>query len=117
MQKWTRYDRCPVNIASCTASGVLYDKACKEVGEANAAIFEVHQMMMEDDGYNESVENIIQSQSGQCGVCCCNDRQITLPRCLRPWTMIICESRAADVKDISERLISILNWQTIPTHP
>ena len=39
--------------------GVLYEKACKEVGEANAAIFEVHQMMMEDDGYNESVENII----------------------------------------------------------
>ena len=42
--------------------GVLYEKACKEVGEANAAIFEVHQMMMEDDGYNESVENIIKSQ-------------------------------------------------------
>lgn len=35
----------------------LYDKALREVGEANAAIFEVHQMMMEDDGYNESVEN------------------------------------------------------------
>ena len=33
----------------------LYDKALREVGEANAAIFEVHQMMMEDDGYNESV--------------------------------------------------------------
>ena len=42
--------------------GVLYEKACKEVGEANAAIFEVHQMKMEDDGYNESVENIIKSQ-------------------------------------------------------
>ena len=40
----------------------LYDKALREVGEANAAIFEVHQMMMEDDGYNESVENIIRSQ-------------------------------------------------------
>ena len=37
-------------------------KALKEVGEANAAIFEVHQMMMEDDGYNESVENIVRSQ-------------------------------------------------------
>ena len=42
--------------------GALYDKAVKEVGEDNAAIFEVHQMMMEDDGYNESVENIIRSQ-------------------------------------------------------
>ena len=40
----------------------LYDKALKEVGEANAAIFEIHQMMLEDDDYNESVENIIETQ-------------------------------------------------------
>ena len=40
----------------------LYDKALKEVGEANAAIFEVHQMMLEDLDYNESVENIVRSQ-------------------------------------------------------
>ena len=40
----------------------LYDKALKEVGEANAAIFEIHQMMLEDDDYNESVENIIDTQ-------------------------------------------------------
>ena len=40
----------------------LYDKALKEVGEANAAIFEVHQMMLEDIDYNESVENIVRSQ-------------------------------------------------------
>ena len=40
----------------------LYQKALKEVGEANAAIFEIHQMMLEDDDYNESVENIIRMQ-------------------------------------------------------
>ena len=40
----------------------LHDKALKEVGEANAAIFEVHQMMLEDDDYNDSVRNIITSQ-------------------------------------------------------
>ena len=40
----------------------LYEKALREVGEANAAIFEIHQMMLEDDDYNESVENIICSQ-------------------------------------------------------
>ena len=40
----------------------LYDKALKEVGEANAAIFEIHQMMLDDDDYNESVENIIRTQ-------------------------------------------------------
>ena len=41
----------------------LYDKAVKEVGEANAAIFEIHQMMLEDDDYNESVDT-----EGQCRV-------------------------------------------------
>ena len=40
----------------------LYDKAVKEVGEANAAIFEIHQMMHEDDDYRESVENMIRTQ-------------------------------------------------------
>ena len=40
----------------------LYDKAVKEVGEASAAIFEVHQMMLDDDDYNESIENIIRTQ-------------------------------------------------------
>ena len=41
----------------------LYDKAVKEVGEANAAIFEVHQMMLEDEDYLDSVRNIIEAQS------------------------------------------------------
>ncbi len=44
----------------------LYEKALKEVGEANAAIFEVHQMMLDDDDYNASVEHI---------VCGCRDRR------------------------------------------
>ena len=42
--------------------GALYEKALKEVGEASAAIFEVHQMLLEDDDYIESVENIIRTQ-------------------------------------------------------
>ena len=48
--------------ASIEQLGELYDKACREVGETNAAIFEIHQMMLEDDDYNESVENIIRTQ-------------------------------------------------------
>lgn len=44
----------------------LYEKALKEVGEANAAIFEIHQMMLEDDDYRESVENIISTQKVKC---------------------------------------------------
>ena len=41
---------------------LLYEKAVREVGETNAAIFQVHQMMLEDDDFNESVENIIKTQ-------------------------------------------------------
>ena len=44
----------------------LYQKALKEVGEAKAAIFEIHQMMLEDDDYNESIENIIQIGRASC---------------------------------------------------
>ena len=40
----------------------IYDKALREVGETNAQIFEIHMMMLEDDDYNESIENIIDSQ-------------------------------------------------------
>ena len=41
----------------------IYEKALKEVGEANAQIFEIHQMMIEDEDYNESIESIIETQS------------------------------------------------------
>ena len=88
--------------------GVLYEKACKEVGEANAAIFEVHQMMMEDDGYNESVENIIKSQgvNAEYAVATTGDNFAQMFSAMDDDYV---RERAADVKDISERLISILN--------
>ena len=41
----------------------IYSKALKEAGEANAAIFEIHQMMLDDEDYNDSINNIIESQS------------------------------------------------------
>ncbi|MEI3008983.1 MAG: phosphoenolpyruvate-utilizing N-terminal domain-containing protein [Ruminococcus bicirculans (ex Wegman et al. 2014)] len=47
----------------------IYDKALREVGETNAQIFEIHMMMLEDDDYNESIENIIDSQKGQRRIC------------------------------------------------
>ena len=59
-QEMARYEKAKVEGINQLQG--LYDKALREVGEANAAIFEVHQIMMEDDGYNESVENIISSQ-------------------------------------------------------
>ena len=88
----------------------LYDKALREVGEANAAIFEVHQMMMEDDGYNESVENIIRSQgvNAEYAVATTGDNYAQMFSAMDDDYM---RERSADVRDISERLLTILNGE------
>lgn len=86
----------------------LYDKALKEVGEANAAIFEVHQMMLEDDDYNESVENIVRNQevNAEYAVATTGDNFAQMFASMDDDYM---RERAADVKDISERLITVLS--------
>lgn len=86
----------------------LYDKALKEVGEANAAIFEVHQMMLEDDDYNESVENIVRSQevNVEYAVAATGDNFSQMFASMDDDYM---KELAADIKDISERLLTILN--------
>ena len=88
----------------------LYDKALREVGEANAAIFEVHQMMMEDDGYNESVENIIRSQgvNAEYAVATTGGNYAQMFSAMDDDYM---RERAADVRDISERLLTVLNGE------
>ena len=87
---------------------MLYDKAVKEVGEVNAAIFEIHQMMLDDDDYNESVENIIRSQNVNAeyavGVTADNFSQM-----FASMDDDYMRERAADVKDISERVLNILS--------
>ncbi|MGO5082853.1 phosphoenolpyruvate--protein phosphotransferase [Oliverpabstia intestinalis] len=86
----------------------LYQKALKEVGEANAAIFEIHQKMLDDGDYNESVENIIETQkvNAEYAVAVTGDNFAQMF-----WAMDddYMRERAADVKDISERVLSILN--------
>ena len=86
----------------------LYDKALKEVGEANGAIFEMHQMMLEDEDFTESVENIIDSQSvnAEYAVASTGDNFAQMFASMDDEYM---RGRAADVKDISERLVSVLN--------
>lgn len=86
----------------------LYDKALKEVGEANAAIFEMHQMMLEDEDFTESVDNIIDSQSvnAEYAVASTGDNFAQMFASMDDEYM---RGRAADVKDISERLVSTLN--------
>ncbi len=87
---------------------VLYDKALKEVGETNAAIFEVHQMMLDDVDYNESVENIVRSQevNVEYAVAATGDNFSQMFAAMDDDYM---RERAADVKDISERLLTILS--------
>ena len=87
--------------------GELHDKALREVGEANAAIFEIHQMMLEDEDYNESVENIIHSQmvNAEYAVASTADNFAQMFEAMDDDYM---RGRAADVRDISERVITVL---------
>lgn len=86
----------------------LYDKALREVGEANAAIFEVHQMMLDDDDYNESIENMVRTQevNAEYAVATTGDNFAQMFASMDDDYM---RERAADVKDISERVLSILS--------
>ena len=86
----------------------LYEKALREVGEANAAIFEVHQMMLEDDDYNDSIENMIRTQgiNAEYAVASTADNFAQMFAAMDDDYM---RERAADVRDISERVLTILN--------
>ncbi|MDY4195527.1 MAG: phosphoenolpyruvate--protein phosphotransferase [Bariatricus sp.] len=88
----------------------LYDKALREVGEANAAIFEIHQMMLEDDDYAESIENMIQMQkvNAEYAVAQTADNFAKMFSSMDDDYM---KERAADVKDISERLLTVLQGE------
>lgn len=88
----------------------LYDKALQEVGEANAAIFEIHQMMLEDGDYQESIENMIHTQmvNAEYAVAQTADNFAQMFASMEDEYM---RARAADVRDISERLVSVLRGE------
>ena len=88
--------------------GVLYEKALQEVGEANAMIFQIHQMMLEDPDYCDSVINIIRTQNvnAEFAVATTADNFSQMFAAMDDAYM---KERAADVRDISERLISVLS--------
>lgn len=87
--------------------GMLYEKALKEVGESGAQIFEVHQMMLEDDDYNDSVKNIIETQmvNAEYAVATTGDNFAAMFAAMEDEYF---QARAVDMKDISERVINVL---------
>ena len=88
--------------------GELYDKAMEDVGEANAAIFEVHQMMLMDLDYVDSIKNIITTQevNAEYAVATTGDNFSQMFASMDDAYM---QGRAADVKDVSDRLLGILS--------
>ena len=85
----------------------IHDKALKEVGEANAQIFEIHIMMLEDEDYNESIANIIDTQqvNAEYAVAVTSDNFAEMFAAMDDAYM---QARSADVRDISNRIIANL---------
>ncbi|MCR4888747.1 MAG: phosphoenolpyruvate--protein phosphotransferase [Ruminococcus sp.] len=86
----------------------IYEKALIEVGETNAQIFEIHMMMIEDDDYNESIINIIETQSvnAEYAVAVTADNFAEMFSSMDDSYM---QARASDVRDISNRIIACMN--------
>ena len=103
--EWKRYEAAREKAGE--ELGVLYEKALQEVGEINAAIFEVQTMMLEDDDYNDAVKNIIEGQqvNAEYAVAVTGDN---FAKMFSEMEDEYFRARAADIRDISERLITAL---------
>lgn len=103
--EWKRF--CDAKDTAVFQLKELYDKAIEDVGEANAMIFEIHQMMLEDLDYLESIENIIRTQevNAEFAVATTADNFAQMFAAMDDAYM---QGRAADVKDVSERVLDIL---------
>ena len=94
----------------------IYDTALNEIGEANAQIFEIHMMMIEDDDYNESIINIIDTQrvNAEYAVALTGENFAQMFSSMPDSYM---QARASDVKDISNRIIHCLDQSVQPDIP
>ena len=107
-EEWSRFE------AACAKAreqlGALYEKALDEVGEDNAAIFEIHQMMLEDEDYLDAVKDIIERQgaTAEHAVTTAGENQAAAFAAMDNEYM---QARAADVRDISGRVVNILTGQ------
>lgn len=106
----TEAEKARVEAAKSAAAeqlSAIYEKALKEVGETNAQIFEIHMIMLEDEDYNESIRNIIDTQhvNAEFAVAVTADNFAEMFSSMDDSYM---QARAADVKDISNRIIANL---------
>ena len=90
--------------------GDLYEKACREVGKTNAAIFEIHQMMLQDEDYEESVLHMIERQQVNAEYAVA-ETGTNFSQIFSSMDDAYMQARAADVQDISERLLRILSGE------
>ena len=107
-EEFARFDAARVKAQEQLAG--LYDKALDEVGEDNAAIFEIHQMMLEDEDYLDAVKGIIETQNAtaEYAVTTTGENFSATFAAMEDEYM---RARAADVKDISRRVVNVLTGQ------
>ncbi len=107
-EEWDRFQ------AACTKAkeqlADLYDKALNEVGEDNAAIFEIHQMMLEDEDYLDAAKGIIDTQGATAEYAATTTGE-NFSAAFAAMEDAYMQARATDVKDISRRVVNILTGQ------
>lgn len=107
-EEWARFE------AACEKAkeqlSTLYEKALDEVGEDNAAIFEIHQMMLEDEDYLDAIKGIVDTQgaTAEYAAAATGENFAAAFAAMEDEYM---QARAADVKDISRRVVNILTGQ------
>ena len=106
--EWKRFQEAKEKAQEQLAA--LYDKALEEVGEDNAAIFEIHQMMLDDDDYLEAVQGIIETQ-GATAEYAAETTGENFSAAFAAMDDEYMRARATDVKDISRRVVNILTGQ------
>lgn len=104
-EEWKRFETAKETAQAQLAA--LYDKALDEVGEDNAAIFEIHQMMLDDDDYLEAVQGIIETQ-GATAEYATETTGENFSAAFAAMDDEYMRARATDVKDISRRVVNIL---------
>ena len=104
--EWERFEQARVQAQEQLAA--LYEKALEEVGEENAAIFEIHQMMLEDEDYLDAVKGILETQNAaaEYAVTATGENFSAMFAAMDDAYM---QARAVDVKDISQRVVNILS--------